>query len=217
MAAQHGLGINFWKPAAIGSAILALANIYGPARDVAGLFLTEDADKVRSQRVKEWQDELRNRNAQCFLQMPQMKLQVSDELAIAYGACPNQNVHVAVYPKTSSAYEYWLEPNEKQLAAARTSSLISSAYAAPPAPSEPAPASDGMTRVQTVVKVVCQGWNNDQNTRLDRVTNEGGQCYYERVSTQTGIIEVREPIGCDVQCDAAGKQYNSVKRYPRKP
>ncbi len=218
MQVQQQRSTNFWKPAAILSFLLAMANVYGPAMDFVGLFVIEDADKVRSQRVKEWQGQLRERNLQCFLEMPQIRSVVNDQVDISYGVCPNQNVHVAVYPKSSSAYEYWLEPNEKQLGAAQTSALTSSAYAATAAQSAVGIQGgnpDGTTRVQTVVKVVCQGWNNAQNTRLDRITNEGGQCYYQRVSTLTGIIEVREPIGCEVQCDAAGKQYNSIKRYQR--
>ncbi len=201
--AQQQRSFNFWKPAAIGSAILALANVYGPARDFVDLFVIEDADKVRWQRVKEWQDELRNRNSPCFLEMPQIRSKVDDQVDISYGVCPNQNVHVAVYPKSRSAYEYWLEPNEKQLAAAQASALVSSAYATTAAQSAAGVQSvdpDGATRVQTVIKVICQDWNNSQKTRLDRITDEGGQCYYQRVSTQTGIIEVREPVGCEMQC-----------------
>jgi hypothetical protein len=211
-------GTNFWKPAAIGSLFLALINVYDPARDVIQLFVVQDADKVASQRVKDWQDRLRERNLACFLDMSQIRSKVNDQLEIAYGVCPNKNVHIAVYPSESSAYEYWLEPNEKVGVAQVSGLMSSSAYAAPaaqPVPGLKGANSDALIRAQTVLKTVCQGWNNAQKTLLDRITNEGGQCYYERVSTQTGIIEVRERIGCEMQCDAAGKQFNAVKRYQR--
>ena len=115
---------NFWKPAAIGSIFLALLNVYQPASDLFKVVFVEDANKVLSQRVKEWQSVLRERNAACSLEMPQTITKVGEQLEVRFGACPNQNVRVSLYPKGSSAYEYWLEPNEK-VGVAQVGSLFS--------------------------------------------------------------------------------------------
>jgi hypothetical protein len=215
MQAQQGPGINFWKPAAIGSVLLALTQVYDPVKDIYSVYFVDGAKGVESLRIGEWQNKLAIKNQGCVVEMRRTKVKVSDHLDMSYGACPNDNVLVVVYPKGRSAYQLWMEANEEQADKARISSIMSSAFAAMAgAPSVAAPDASlySPTRVQMALKTVCQSWNNAQRTKVDRITDEGGQCFYERVNTLSGIVEVRETVSCDLKCDVAGKQFSSVKR-----
>jgi hypothetical protein len=212
---RQSQGLNFWKPAAIGSVFLALTQVYEPIKDIYSVYFVDGAKGVESLRIGEWQNKLAIKNQSCVVEMRRTKVKVNEALDMAYGACPNNNVLVVVYPKGRSAYQLWMEPNEEQAGKAQASSIISSAFAAMAG----APAVAGHeanpyapTRVQMVLKTLCQNWNNTQRTKLDRITDEGGQCYYERVNTLSGIVEVRETVPCDMKCDAAGKQFSAVKR-----
>jgi hypothetical protein len=208
-------GVNFWKPAAIGSILLALVQLYEPAKDIYSVWYVPGAKDAEDLRIGEWQNRLAIRNQSCVVDMPRTKVAVNDHLDMMYGICPNDNVLVVIYPKDKSAFQLWMEPNEKLTANAQLGGLMSSAYAAMAGSPSLAPQdidSNAPIRAQTMVKTVCQGWNNAQRTKIDRITNEGAQCYYERVNTLSGIIEVREVVTCDTNCDAAGKQFNSVKR-----
>jgi hypothetical protein len=208
---QQQQGVNFWKPAAIGTALLALAQLYEPVKDVYHVYFVDGYQNVESVPIAEQQLQLADRNAACFLEMQRSKVQVNDHLDISYGACPNDNVHVVVYPKNRSAFQRWLEPNQEQSGGKQAGSLISSAYAAMAA--NPAIAgqdanSIASTRVQMVLKTVCQNWHNAQRTKIVRITNEGGQCYFERVNVLSGIVEVRETVPCESQCETVAKKFN---------
>lgn len=208
--------LNFWKPAAIGSVILALTQLYEPAKDIYSVYFVDGLKGVESLRVAEWQNRLAIKNQACVVEMQHAKVKVNDRLNMLYGACPNDDVLVVVYPKGKSAFQLWMEPNTEQAADARVSGLMmSSAFAATagsPATVRPGADANGVTRAQVMVKTACQSWNNAQRTKVDRITDEGGQCYYERVNTLSGIIEIRETVACDMKCDAAGKQFSALKK-----
>lgn len=208
---QQRRGINFWKPAAIGSIFLALAQLYDPAKDFYNLYFVDGYQGVGSVQIAEQQLRLADQNAACFLQMQRSKVRVNDRLEVSYGACPNDNVHVVVYPKDRSAFQRWLEPNQEQSGGKGTASLISSAYAAmagSPAVAGQDANPDALTRVQTVLKTVCQNWHNPQHTKVNRITNEAGQCFFERVNVLSGIVEVRETVPCDAQCEPTAKKFH---------
>lgn len=198
---------RFWRPAALGGLVLALTGFYEPVKDIYLKFNNPDYQGVRSVRFAARQLELADRNAACFLEMQRSKVQVGPDLAISYGACPNQNVHVGVYPKNQPAYQRWLEPNRD--GETRVSGLFSQAFAgfagALPTPAGEAPLA---SPAQTVLKTVCQSWHNTQRTKVDRITNEGGQCYFERVNMLSGVVEVRETVPCDSQCEPMAKKFN---------
>ena len=199
---------RFWRPAAIGGVLLALTGFYEPIKDIYLKFYNPDYQGVRSVRFAARQLELADRNAACFLDMQRNKVQVGPDLAMSYGACPNQNVHIGVYPKNQAAYQRWLEPN-RDGGEMRVSGLFSAAFAATPgalpAPMEPAPLA---LPAQMALKTVCQSWQNAQRTKIDRITEEGGQCYFERVNVVSGVIEVRETVPCDSQCEPVSKKFN---------
>lgn len=198
---------RLWRPAAVGGVLLALTGFYEPVKDLYLKFNNPDYQGVRSVRFAERQLELADKNAACFLEMQRSKIQINQDVAISYGTCPNQNVHIGVYPKNRSAYQRWLEPNLD--AEARMSGLFSQAFAGF---SGALPAASGETPLalpaQTVLKTVCQSWHNAQRTKVDRITNEGGQCYFERVNVLSGVIEVRETVPCDSQCEPTAKKFN---------
>ena len=198
---------RFWRPVGIGGVLLALTGFYEPIKDLYLRFYNPDYRGVRSVRFAARQLELADQNAACFLEMQRSRVQVGPDLAISYGACPNQNVHIGVYPKNQSAYQRWLEPNRDT--DMRVSGLFSQAFAgfagAPPAASGEAPL---LLPAQTVLKTVCQSWHNAQRTKVDRITNEGGQCYFERVNMLSGVVEVREAVPCDSQCEPTAKKFD---------
>lgn len=212
---QQRQGLNFWKPAAFGSMILALTQLYDPIKDIYSVYFVEGAKSAENLRIGEWQNRLAIRNQGCILEMRRTKVKVNDHTDMSYGACPNDDVLVVIYPKGKSAFQFWMESNEKQTAEAGGSGLVSSAYAAMAGSASVAGQDvnpNAPIRIQTVLTTVCQSWNNAQRTKVDRISNEGAQCYYERVNTLSGIVEVREVVACEAKCDAAGKQFSSIKR-----
>jgi hypothetical protein len=198
---------RFWRPAAIGGVLLALTGFYEPIKDLYLKFYNPDYRGLRSVRFAARQLELADRNAACFLEMQRSKVQINPDLAISYGACPNRNVHIGVYPKNQAAYQRWLEPNLD--AEARLAGLFPQAFAGF---SGVLPARSGETPLalpaQMALKTVCQNWHNAQRTKIDRITDEGGQCYFERVNVLSGVVEVRETVPCNSQCEAISKTFN---------
>lgn len=191
---------NFWKPAAILSFLLAMANIYGPAKEIYLGLWGVAYEQITLKLAANRQHVLSERNAACFVAMERVKIEVNSNLSITYGACSNMDVNIGVYPKNLRAYEHWLEPNrddEKKGYQEITSALLSRPREG--APSQPA---------RTVLKTVCQGSHDERRETLDRITNDAGQCYYERVNTLSGTIEVREIVPCDSQCEVVSKTFN---------
>ena len=198
---------RFWRPAAIGGVILALTGFYEPIKDIYLRFYNPDYQGVRSVRFAARQLELADRNAACFLEMKRSKIPVGPDLAISYGACPNQNVHIGVYPKNQAAYQRWLEPNRD--GEMRVTGLFPQAFAATAGArlnaSEQAPVAEP---AQMALKTICQSWQNPQRTKVDRITDKGGQCYFERINVVSGVVEVRETVPCDAQCEPISKRFN---------
>lgn len=214
MQSQDGYGqsqsqsqVNrLWRPAAMGGMLLALTGFYEPVKDIYLKFNNPDYRGVRSVRFAARQLELADQNAACFIEMQRSKVQVTPDLAISYGACPNQNIHIGVYPKNQSAYQRWLEPSVE--AEMRISGLFPQAFAGFFAAQPSAGRPPLLVPAQTALKTVCQSWHNTQRTKVDRITNEGEQCYFERVNVLSGVVEVRETVPCDSQCEPTAKKFN---------
>lgn len=198
---------RFWRPAAIGGVLLALTGFYEPIKDLYLKFNNPDYRGLRSVRFAARQLELADKNAACFLEMQRSRIQINQDVAISYGACPNQNVHIGVYPKSQAAYQRWLEPNLD--AETRVSGLFPQAFAGfSSALTTPSGETPLVLPAQMALKTICQSWHNTQRTKVDRITNEGGQCYFERVNVLSGVVEVREAVPCDSQCEPMAKKYN---------
>jgi hypothetical protein len=205
-AGQYQSVSRIWRPAAFGGIALSMVGFYEPVKDLYLKVNDPDYQGVRSVRFAERQAELADQNAVCFLEMQRAKVQVNDSLAISYGACPNSHVYVGVYPKGKSAYQRWLEPSQNS--EARTASLFPAAHAGFVDLAQAITASPSFIPAQTILKTVCQDWHNSQRTKLVRITEEAGQCYFERVNVLSGVIEVRETVPCDQQCQVAAKTFN---------
>jgi hypothetical protein len=136
---------------------------------------------------------------------------VTDGVAIAFGACPNHNIHIAVYPKNKPAYQRWIEPNREQDLAS-LAGFFPAAYAGfsgtLPAPAAP---QSLVTPAQVQLTNVCQEFEDDAKRKVLRITDEGGQCFFERVNIVTGVVEVREPSACDSQCKVEAQKYTRPK------
>ena len=202
---QQQQSINFWKPAAIGSILLAMTQLYDPLKDIYLTVYNPEYKGLSSVRLASYQQELNVRNWDCSREMQPGKVQVNENLYLTYGVCPNLNVYIGVYPKNLSAYFGWVEPNRSD--EPRVSGLFSQAFAvaAPLARPEAAPK---LVPAQTTLKTLCQSWHNAQRTKVDRITNDSGQCYYERVNTLSGVVEIRETVPCDSQCEPTAKKFN---------
>lgn len=196
---------RLWRPAAFGGIMLSLVGFYEPVKDIYLKFNNPDYRGLRSVRFAARQQELADQNAACFLEMQRGKIQVNDQLAISYGACPNTHVHIGVYPTNRSAYQRWLEPNRE--GEARMSALFPAAFAAMPALGDGAVSATAIP-AQMQLRTVCQNWANQDRTRIVRITDEAGQCYFERVNVLSGVIEIRENVPCEAQCDAVAQKFN---------
>ncbi len=199
---------RMWKGTAIGGILLSGAGFYEPVKDIYLQNFDKDYQGVVSVTMAEHQLRLADKNVECFLDMKRRKVQLSDSLAISYGACPNNNIHIGVYPNDKPAYQRWIEPNREQ-DLARLSSLFPSAYAGFSGTiTPPKTAVSPVIRAQIELKTVCQEFQNESKRKVVRITDEGGQCFFERVNILTGVIEVREEAACDAQCPAEAQKYN---------
>lgn len=197
-----------WKSTAFGGVLLSALGFYEPMKDVYLKVYDPDYEGIVSVPFAEHQLKLADRNAECFVEMQRTKVQVSPDVAISYGACANNNVHIGVYPKNKAAYQRWLEPNREEDLARVAGGGLFPAFAgfagSAPAPMSVAPA---LTNAQVALRTVCQDRLAQDNRRLVRITDEGGQCYFERVNILSGVIEIREPVACDAQCDVTAQNY----------
>ncbi|HKJ60542.1 MAG TPA: hypothetical protein VKA94_00905 [Hyphomicrobiales bacterium] len=203
-----------WKGTAVGGILITAISAYEPVKDVYMKIYNPDYAGIVSVPFAEHQFKLADKNADCFLNMKRAKVQVTPDLAISYGACPNNNVHIAVYPKGKPAYQRWLEPNREQ-DLARVSmggSFFSTAFAGVP---EALPKSAGSERnftpVQIELKTMCQEWLTEDKTKIARITDEGGQCFFERTNVLSGVVEVREPAQCNTPCLEEAQKYVNIK------
>ena len=199
---------RMWKGTAVGGILLSCAGFYEPVKDIYLQNFDKDYQGVVSVTMAEHQLRLADKNVECFLDMKRRKVQLSDSLAISYGACPNNNIHIGVYPRDKPAYQRWIEPNREQ-DLARLSSLFPSAYAGFSGTiTAPKTAASPVIRAQLELKTVCQEFQEGSKRKVVRITDEGGQCFFERVNILTGVIEVREEAACDAQCPAEAQKYN---------
>ncbi|HEY7645312.1 MAG TPA: hypothetical protein VH858_09795 [Hyphomicrobiales bacterium] len=202
--AQSG---RFWKPAAFGGALLSAVGLYEPAKDLYLKVYDPDYKGVVSVTLAEQQLKLADQNAECFLNMKRAKVQLSESLSMSYGACPNNNIHIGVYPKNKAAYQRWIEPNREQ-DVAFISGVFPSAFAGyTGAIAPPAPAATPVIRAQVELKTVCQEFQAKDKRKIIRITDEAGQCFFERVNVLTGVIEVREKAECSAKCSAESAKY----------
>lgn len=210
---QAGTG-KVWKGTAVGGILLSAISFYEPLKDLYMKVYNPAYAGIVSVPFAEHQFKLADKNAECFLNMKRAKVQVTPDLAISYGACPNNNVHIAVYPKGKPAYQRWLEPNREQDLARVIigGGLFSTAYAGV---SEGLPKSAGSERnftpVQVELKTMCQEWETEDKTKIVRITDEGGQCFFERTNVLSGVVEVREPAQCDAPCIEEAQKYVHIK------
>jgi hypothetical protein len=167
-----------------------------------------DYKGVVSVTMAEHQLKLADQNAECFLDMRRSKVQLNDGLSMSYGACPNNNIHIGVYPRNKPAYQRWIEPNREQ-DLARLGGFFTAAYAGVMGvPGEPAAEERSVIPAQVELQTVCQQFQNEDKRKVIRITNEGGQCFFERVNILTGVVEVREGAACDAQCPVEAEKYN---------
>ncbi|MEJ2117733.1 MAG: hypothetical protein P8Y67_08755 [Alphaproteobacteria bacterium] len=118
---------KLWKPAAIGSALLALANMAQPAYDIYSKAMNpDDWGRVKSMEFARQQQKLQQRNLKCSLNMSRSLVR-SGDVTLQYGVCPNNDVLVAVYPDSKPAYQQWLTP-ENFVETASLGNLIGKAY-----------------------------------------------------------------------------------------
>jgi hypothetical protein len=201
---------RFWKPAAFGGALFSVVGLYEPVKDLYLKVYDPDYKGVVSVTMAEHQLKLADQNAECFLSMIRSKVQLNDSVSISYGACANNNIHIGVYPRNKPAYQRWIEPNREQdLARLGMGRFFSSAYAgALGVAGEPAAGSRSIIPAQVELQTVCQQFQDQDKRRVIRITNEGGQCFFERVNILTGVVEVREKSACDAQCPAEAEKYN---------
>jgi hypothetical protein len=199
---------NLWRPAAMGGLLMAAIGFYEPLKDLYLKVYDPDYKGVVSVTMAQEQLELADRNAECFLTMKRSKVQLSNTVSISYGACPNNNIHIGVYPAKQPAYQRWIEPNRHE-EAGRTAGLFPAAYAgfAGSAPSEPAGTELDVIKAQTEMKTVCQQFEGGDRRKVVRISDEGGKCVFERVNLLTGVIEVREDAVCDAKCPDEAKKY----------
>ena len=212
--AMHGNTGKVWKGTAVGGILLSTISFYEPLKDLYMKVYNPAYAGIVSVPFAEHQFQLADKNADCFLNMKRAKVKITSDLAISYGACPNNNVHIAVYPKGKPAYQRWLEPNREQDLARVTmgGGLFSSAFAGV---SEALPKSAGTERnftpAQVELKTMCQEWASDDKTKILRITDEGGQCFFERTNVLSGVVEVREPSLCDTPCVEEAEKYVHIK------
>jgi hypothetical protein len=201
---------RFWKPAAFGGALFSVVGLYEPVKDLYLKVYDPDYKGVVSVTMAEHQLKLADQNAECFLSMIRSKVQLNDSVSISYGACANNNIHIGVYPRNKPAYQRWIEPNREQdLARLGMGRFFSSAYAgALGVAGEPAAGSRSIIPAQVELQTVCQQFQDQDKRKVIRITNEGGQCFFERVNILTGVVEVREKSACDAQCPAEAEKYN---------
>lgn len=198
---------RFWKPAAFGGVLLSAVGLYEPAKDLYLKVYDPDYKGVVSVTMAEQQLKLADQNAECFLNMKRAKVQLGESLSMSYGACPNNNIHIGVYPKNKAAYQRWIEPNREQ-DVAFISGVFPSAFAGYTGPiASPAPEGAPVTLAQVELKTVCQEFQAKDKRKVVRITDEAGQCFFERVNVLTGVIEVREKAPCNAKCDAESAKY----------
>jgi hypothetical protein len=204
MADTSSVPSKLWKPAAIGSALLALANMAQPAYDIYSKAVNpDDWGRVKSMEFARQQQKLQQRNLTCSLNMSRSLVR-SGDVTLQYGVCPNNDVLIAVYPDNKPAYQQWLTP-ENFVESASVADLIGKAYAAMPPVSRPKQNSSSATLpVQIQLKTVCQDWQDKtKQTKIVRITNEGGQCFRELINVVSGRVEIREKVTCDTKCQPA--------------
>lgn len=205
---------RLWKGTAIGGILISAVSFYEPMKDLYQKVYNPAYAGIVSVPFAEHQFRLADKNADCFLSMKRSKVNVTPDLAISYGACPNNNVHIAVYPEGKPAYQRWLEPNREQDLARvmMGGGLFSTANAGVP---EALPKSAGSERnytpVQVELKTMCQEWATEEKTKIARITDEGGQCFFERTNVLSGVVEVREPAQCDTPCVEEMEKYVHIK------
>ena len=205
---QHTQSNRFWKPAAFGGVIFSAIGFYEPVKDFYLKVYNPDYKGVVSVTMAEHQLKLADQNAECFLSMKRSKVQLSDSVSISYGSCPNNNIHIGVYPRNKPAYQRWIEPNREQ-DLVRLGGLFPTAYAGTlGVPGEPAAGAPSVVPAQVDLQTVCQQFQDEDKRKVIRITNEGGQCFFERVNILTGVIEIREGAACDAQCPAEAAKYN---------
>lgn len=216
MQTVQGIGSTgkMWKGTAIGGVLLSTISFYEPVKDLYMKIYNPAYAGIVSVPFAEHQFNLADKNADCFLNMKRAKVQVTSSLAISYGACPNNNVHIAVYPKDKPAYQRWLEPNREQDLARiiMGGGFFSTAYAGVP---EVLPKSAGADRnytpIQVELKTMCREWASEDKTKIASITDEGGQCFFERTNVLSGVVEVREPVQCDTPCLEEAEKYVNIK------
>ena len=194
---------KLWKPAAIGSAFLALANMAQPAYDIITKMTDPDGYgrvPYESMNFARQQQKLQQRNLNCSLNMSRSLVR-SGDVTLQYGVCPNNDVLVSVYPDNKPAYQQWLTP-ENFVEKASIAGLIGKAYAAMPPVSQPKQNTSSATLpVQIQLKTICQDWQDkNKQTKIVRVTNEGGQCFRELINVVSGRVEIREKVTCNTKC-----------------
>ncbi|MEJ2117734.1 MAG: hypothetical protein P8Y36_07470 [Alphaproteobacteria bacterium] len=65
------------------------------------------------------------------------------------------------------------------------------------------------------LKTVCQAWQDkSKQTKLVRVTDEGGRCFREVINVVSGRVEIREKVECTTQCQPQAKdpRANTMQR-----
>jgi hypothetical protein len=151
------------------------------------------------------QQKLQQRNLNCSLNMSRSLVR-SGDVTLQYGVCPNNDVLVAVYPDNKPAYQQWLTP-ENFVETASIADLIGKAYAATPPVSRPKQAtSSGALPVQIQLKTICQDWQDKaKQTKIVRITDEGGRCFREVINVVSGRVEIREKVECDTKCQPQPK------------
>ena len=197
---QHQQSRGLWRSAGLAGIIFGLVGFYEPAKDLYAKFLDPDYGEVESVALAQQQQRLQQKNLLCALGMTRRAVEGDHETSIRYGVCNNNDVLVEVYPNNKPAFQQWLSPeNIAGGGQTRTSGLFAAAYAAT---FVGRPAEEPMIRpAQMTLKTVCQAWQDPaRQSKMVRVTDEGGKCFRERINVLSGRVEVREQVPCDTKC-----------------
>ena len=202
MQQQQSQSRGLWRSAGLAGIIFGAVGFYEPAKDLYAKVFDPDYTEVESVALAQQQQRLQQKNMLCAITMTRRAVEADNETSIRYGVCNNNDVLVEVYPNNKPAFQQWLSPeNIAGIGPAAASGLFTAAYAATLPPLPPQAGAPMSRPAQMTLKTLCQAWEDQtRQSRMIRVTDEGGTCFRERINVLSGRVEVREQVPCDSKC-----------------
>ena len=182
---------------ALSGVLFGLVGFYDPAKDLYKQLTDSAYQNVPSVKLADYQQQLWVKNDGCIGSLTMQETVLNPEVTVRAGACPNKDVLVQVFPKSSPAVSNWITPgNLKEKTAGLFSAFAASFELSPDntSRSEARP-------VQMTVSTVCQGWADPaRKAKLIRVVSENGKCFKEITNVYSGRVEYREAVPCNTVC-----------------